>query len=158
MQEFIATPNKIKQKTLLDQLKCHLHNKTSCLIKGQRLNNAIKTVLWRLWYLISVPVIWDFSPWQVTTHGFLVLLAMDASGKNLGLKRVGSTPCSCKEISVDGAALGLAYGNFFFVACQHFSFLTVSNFTLYYNFLLTGGSLLGFCHIRITQRYQICCR
>lgn len=48
MQEFIATPNKIKQKTLLDQLKCHLHNKTSCLIKGQRLNNAIKTVLWRL--------------------------------------------------------------------------------------------------------------
>lgn len=122
MQEFIATPNKIKQKTLLDQLKCHLHNKTSCLIKGQRLNNAIKTVLWRLWYLISVPVIWDFSPWQVTTHGFLVLLAMDASGKNLGLKHVGSTPCSCKEISVDGAALGLAYGNFFFCCLPTFFF------------------------------------
>lgn len=41
MQKFIATSIKIKPKTFLARLKCHLHNITSCSIKGEKNNNAI---------------------------------------------------------------------------------------------------------------------
>jgi len=48
-------------------------------------------------------------------------------GKNLGLRCGVSNPCSCQEISADGAALGLVYGNLDFVAHQHFSLLMIGN-------------------------------